>query len=115
VKRAFAGKEENLMQAKPDFIALPDPPLEWSSRYPEPLLARGSSLDLLPDAGSPLFITLGMPILTKVYLKTQYRKSCFLRLDKTGSHGKLASLCTREPANENPTGIVLGKANCVHV
>jgi hypothetical protein len=57
------------MQAKPDFIALPDPPLEWKSPYPKPLLARGSSIDLLPDAVSPLFATLGIPIVTKVYLK----------------------------------------------
>ncbi|MFB0534954.1 MAG: PEP/pyruvate-binding domain-containing protein, partial [Anaerolineae bacterium] len=49
--------------------ALPDPPLEWKSSCPKPLLARGSSIDLLPDAVSPLFITLGIPIVTKVYLK----------------------------------------------
>lgn len=48
---------------------LPEPPLEWKSPYPKPLLARGSSIDLLPDAVSPLFITLGIPIATKVYLK----------------------------------------------
>ncbi len=46
-----------------------EPPLEWKTPYPQPLLARGSSLDLLPDAVSPLFITLGMPIVTKVYMK----------------------------------------------
>jgi pyruvate,water dikinase len=58
----------SIVQARP-ITALPDPPLEWSSPYPKPLLARGSSLDLLPDAVSPLFITLGMPIVTKVYMK----------------------------------------------
>jgi len=58
----------SIVQARP-ITALPDPPLEWKSPYPKPLLARGSSLDLLPDAVSPLFITLGIPIITKVYLK----------------------------------------------
>lgn len=48
---------------------LPDPPLEWKSSYPKPLLARGSSIDLLPDAVSPLFATLGVPIATEVYLR----------------------------------------------
>jgi pyruvate,water dikinase len=36
----------SIVQARP-ITALPDPPLEWSSPYPKPLLARGSSLDLL--------------------------------------------------------------------
>jgi hypothetical protein len=67
------------MQAKPDFIALPDPPLEWKSPYPKPLLARGSSIDLPPDAVSPLFATLGVSIATKVYLK-MYAEVIGLRL-----------------------------------
>ena len=46
---------------------LPEPPLEWKTPYPQPLPARGSSIDLLPDAVSPLFITLGLPILTEVF------------------------------------------------
>lgn len=58
----------SIVQARP-ITALPEPPLEWSSPYPEPLLARGSSLDLLPDAVSPLFITLAMPVLTKVFIR----------------------------------------------
>jgi phosphoenolpyruvate synthase/pyruvate phosphate dikinase len=45
----------SIVQARP-ITALPaypteggEPPLEWKSPYPKPLLARGSSLDLLPD------------------------------------------------------------------
>jgi len=55
-----------VLQARP-ITALPDPPLEWKTIYPKPLLVRGSSIDLLPDAVSPLFATLGMPIITKVF------------------------------------------------
>jgi phosphohistidine swiveling domain-containing protein len=62
-----------ILQARPitalQEAALPDPPLEWKSPYPKPLLARGSSIDLLPDAVSPLFATLGIPIVTEVYLR----------------------------------------------
>jgi pyruvate,water dikinase len=58
----------SIVQARP-ITALPDQPLEWKSPYPKPLLARGSSIDLVPDAVSPLFATLGIPLVTKVYLK----------------------------------------------
>ncbi len=55
-----------ILQARP-ITALPEPPLEWKTPYPNPLLVRGSSIDLVPDAVSPLFITLGLPILSKVF------------------------------------------------
>jgi rifampicin phosphotransferase len=45
----------------------PERPLEWNTPYPAPLLAHGSSIDLLPDVLSPLFLTLAMPILTRVF------------------------------------------------
>jgi len=54
------GKLE-IVQARP-ITALPEPPLEWKSPYPKPLLAHGDSIDLAPDAVSPLFATLGIPI-----------------------------------------------------
>ena len=57
-----------IVQARP-ITALPEPPLEWKTPYPKPLLMRGSSTDLMPDAVSPLFATLGMPIATKVYMR----------------------------------------------
>jgi rifampicin phosphotransferase len=56
-----------IVQARP-ITALPEP-LEWKSPYPKPLLAHGDSIDLAPDAVSPLFATLGIPIANKVYLK----------------------------------------------
>jgi len=68
IEWAIHSRRISILQARP-ITALPDPPLEWKSPYPKPLLARGSSLDLLPDAVSPLFITLGMPIITNVYRK----------------------------------------------
>ena len=62
------------MQAEPDFMrSLSDSSagllqVEWKSPYPKPLLARGSPIDLMPDAVSPLFATLGIPIVTQVFL-----------------------------------------------
>ena len=56
-----------IIQARP-ITALPEPPLEWKSPYPKPLLIRGSSTDLMPDAVSPLFATLGMQIANQVYM-----------------------------------------------
>jgi pyruvate,water dikinase len=56
-----------IIQARP-ITALPEPPLEWKSPYLKPLLMRGSSTDLMPDAVSPLFATLGMQIATQVYM-----------------------------------------------
>jgi phosphohistidine swiveling domain-containing protein len=67
----------SIVQARP-ITALPDPPLEWKSPYPKPLLAHGDSIDLAPDAVSPLFATLGIPIANKVYLK-MYDKVMGLR------------------------------------
>lgn len=58
----------SILQARP-ITRLPEPPLEWKSPYPKPLLAHGDSIDLAPDAVSPLFATLGLPIANKVYLK----------------------------------------------
>ncbi len=58
----------SIVQARP-ITALPEPPLEWKSPYLKPLLMRGSSTDLLPDVVSPLFATLGVPIVTSEYLK----------------------------------------------
>jgi len=67
----------SIVQARP-ITALPDPPLEWTSPYPKPLLAHGDSIDLAPDAVSPLFATLGLPIANQVYLK-MYDKVLGLR------------------------------------
>jgi phosphohistidine swiveling domain-containing protein len=67
----------SILQARP-ITALPEPPLEWKSPYPKPLLARGSSIDLLPDMVSPLFATLAIPVITKVYVK-MYAKVMGLR------------------------------------
>ena len=55
-----------IVQSRP-ITALPEPPLEWKSSYPQSLLMRGSSMDLLPDVVSPLFATLGMSVITKAY------------------------------------------------
>jgi len=68
IEWALAAGRFGIVQARP-ITALPDPPLEWSSPYPKPLLAHGDSIDLAPDAVSPLFATLGIPIVNTVYLK----------------------------------------------
>lgn len=68
IEWALAGERIVILQARP-ITALPDPPLGWETSYPKPLLARGSSIDLLPDEVSPLFATLGVPILTKVFFE----------------------------------------------
>lgn len=75
IEWAFHDGRISILQARP-ITALPacpieggDPPLEWKTPYPKPLLMRGSSTDLMPDVVSPLFATLGMSIATKVYFK----------------------------------------------
>jgi len=66
-----------ILQARP-ITGLPDQPLQWKVPYPKSLLMRGSTTDLIPDAVSPLFATLGMPIATQVYIK-MYDKVMGLR------------------------------------
>jgi len=72
VEWALAAGKFAVLQARP-ITALPEPPLEWKSPYPDPLLAHADTVDLVPDAVSPLFATLGLPIANQVYLKMYAR------------------------------------------
>ncbi len=50
-----------ILQARP-ITALPEPPLKWVPPRPGTILARVSFTEFIPDALSPLFATLGLPV-----------------------------------------------------
>jgi pyruvate,water dikinase len=50
-----------IVQARP-ITSLPEPPVEWIRPHPKALMARGSFAEFVPDAVSPLFATLAIPI-----------------------------------------------------
>jgi len=54
----------SIVQARP-ITAMPEAPLEWPLPDPKGVYMRTSIADLMPEALSPLFITLGIPTLRK--------------------------------------------------
>ena len=64
------------VETKPKFIlpprpntALPQPPLEWRPSQPHTLASRVSFTEFVPDAVSPLFATLAVPLATQATSK----------------------------------------------
>lgn len=68
IEWALAGENLAILQARP-ITALPEPPLQWIPPKPNLLLSRVSFVELVPDAVSPLFATLAVPLATEATLK----------------------------------------------
>jgi hypothetical protein len=65
IEWAMQGKQFFILQARP-ITALPEPraTLDWTLPRPNGRYARSSVIELLPDPLSPLFATLGLPLLS---------------------------------------------------
>ena len=62
IEWALAGGKFALLQARP-ITTLGEAPLEWKPPRPKAIYMRASVVDLMPDPLSPLFASLGIPIL----------------------------------------------------
>jgi pyruvate,water dikinase len=68
IEWAFANGKFAVLQARP-VTSLPEPPLDWTSPLSKGVLMRMSFAEFVPNAVSPLFATLGVPIAEKATLE----------------------------------------------